>query len=188
MTSLRLFAAVLPPIEVIEALDDWLSPRREGWRLSWNPPRQWHVTTLFCPEVSPEQHEQLSEGLAGVAAGVEPFRIRLKGGGAFPDPAAAHHLVLTLDDPADGLGRLASGCRTAARQAGLEVESRPYQAHLTLARSNRAADLAVWHQALSGLSSEWWLVDRMGLVRSMLAPGSRGQATHQVIETHLLRS
>lgn len=187
MSTMRLFAAALPPIEVVEALDEWLQPRREGWRLKWTPPRQWHVTTLFAPEVTAEQHELLSAGLARTAESLEPFKVRLKGGGAFPEFTAAHHLVVMLDDPSGGLNAIADGCRRAAREAGLPVEERPYQPHLTLARSNVAADLTVWHHALAGTSSEWWTVDRLALVRSMLAPGHRGQATHQVIETHLLK-
>lgn len=186
MSSMRLFAAVLPPIEVVEALDEWLAPRREGWRLKWTPPRQWHVTTLFAPEVSSDQLDVLSEGLAEAAAAVDPFRVRLKGGGAFPEFVRARHLIVLLDDPSGGLPRLAEGCRTAARRAGLPIEDRPYQPHLTVARSNVPADLSVWHHALSGTAGDWWLVDRLALVRSMVAPGHRGQAAHQVLETHPL--
>ena len=89
----RLFAAVLPPPEVVQWLDDLLESRRTGWDLRWNPPHQWHVTTVFCPEVDDEQLDDFVDGLAEVARGTAPFELAIRGGGAFPELVRARHLI-----------------------------------------------------------------------------------------------
>lgn len=136
------------------------------------------MTTVFCPEVDDEQYERFTEALAQAAPTVDPFELAVAGGGAFPEMTAARHLICLLDDPRGALPELARECRRAARAAGLPVESRPYQPHLTLARANRPGDLSAWQPVLDALRSEPFEVDELVLVRSTLDATHRGRAIH----------
>ncbi|GAA1371708.1 RNA 2',3'-cyclic phosphodiesterase [Luteococcus sanguinis] len=163
---------------MVQWLDDRLESRRPGWDLRWNQPHQWHVTTVFCPEVDDEQLDDFVDGLAEVARGTAPFELAIRGGGAFPELVRARHLIALLDDPADGLPELARGSRRAARRAGIQIESRPYQPHLTLARANRPSDLSAWEPVLQDLDGPRFGVAELALVRSTLDTRQHGRATH----------
>ena len=46
-----MFAALVPPDDVVEDLDAFLEPRREVAGPRWSPPPQWHVTLAFAAAV-----------------------------------------------------------------------------------------------------------------------------------------
>lgn len=118
------------------------------------------------------------DGLAEVARETAPFELAIRGGGAFPELVRARHLFALLDDPADGLPELARGSRRAARRAGIQIESRPYKPHLTLARANRPSDLSAWEPVLQDLDGPRFGVAELALVRSTLDPRAHGRAVH----------
>ena len=64
---MRLFAAVIPPDEVVEDLDAFLAPRREAGPFRWTLPEQWHLTLAFMPDVEERRLDDLVERLARAA-------------------------------------------------------------------------------------------------------------------------
>mgnify|MGYP003610661264 CR=1 FL=1 len=83
----RLFTAVLPPADLVEELDHFLTPRRQAEpRLRWTRPEGWHLTTAFMASVTDDGVDRLTEALAEVAARTPAFRLRL---GGDKSPAAA---------------------------------------------------------------------------------------------------
>ena len=186
---MRLFAAVVPPGDVVEDLDAFLEPRREAGReagLRWSPPEQWHVTLAFAAEVPEHRLDDVTERLEAAAARRRPFVLRLAGAGALPDVARARVLVADVDAGASEpvpaaaeLERLAVGVRTALATAGVAVDGTRFRPHLTLARRNRPADVVRWVRLLEGWRSAPFAVEHVDLVASYLGEGPRGGPRHQ---------
>jgi 2'-5' RNA ligase len=187
---MRMFAAVLPPLDVVEDLEDFLAPRRDHAEpdrtpLRWTMPETWHVTLGFMPRVDERRLDDLVERLARAGKRRRPFTLGLAGGGAFPDAAAARVVHIGVRaDPADAeeLRRLAVGVRAAAGKAGTEVDGGRFRPHVTLARLRRPGDAVRWLRVLDTYVSREWTVGDMALVRSHLGEGPRGRPRYEVLE------
>jgi 2'-5' RNA ligase len=158
----RAFVSLRPPAPAVAHLAETLS----GLRTS--PPEQWHITLAFLGEVSSPQ--VLYDGLRAVAVDTQPFELHLAGGGSF----ARSRVVWTgVDGDLDGLLSLATRVQEACRDAGLELERRPFRPHLTVGRTGRI-DRAV----LRHYRGPSWRVREVELVQSVLGR----TATHTVLE------
>lgn len=193
---MRMFTAVLPPQTVVEDLDEFLSPRRDHsdparTPLRWTLPESWHVTLGFMPDVSERRLDELGERLGRAGERRRPFTLRLAGGGAFPDAAAARVVYVgTAGGPDDQqeLRRLATGARAAATKSGTEVDGGRFRPHVTLARLRRPADVVRWLRLLDTYESTTWTVSELVLVRSHLGEGPRGRPRYEVVERFPLLS
>ncbi|RRD46829.1 RNA 2',3'-cyclic phosphodiesterase [Tessaracoccus sp. OH4464_COT-324] len=161
----RLFAAVLPPGEMIDELSRLLGPlRASGEGLRWTRPAGWHVTTAFMADV-PDTEAVRSE-LARAARGVAPFRLRIGGGLAFPRHASGHLLALAVESGHDELARLAAQSRAAAARAGAAADESEFVGHLTLARAKAGTRLTEWVERLDGWPRWEFVAREVALVRS----------------------
>lgn len=187
MGRMRMFAAAVPPPEVVGDLGGFLLPRRavanSGWR--WTDPAQWHLTLAFLAVVPDRALGDLLERLARAAARRATIRLRIVGGGAFPQVAGARVLYArpVAEDPrgAEELRRLAAGCRAAASKAGIAVEGARFRPHLTLARRGRPIEATRWLRILDTYESESWDLAEIVLVRSYLGEGPRGRPRYEVV-------
>lgn len=173
----RLFVAVVPPAESVEAWDAFLEPRRDaapGFR--WTVREGWHLTCAFMASVPAGLVEPLDEALAEVGRHSHPFRLRVAGAGAFPNAAQAKALWLGVTDGADDLERLARRCRHAASSCGIEVDGGRFRPHLTIART-RPASARRWLTILDAAPPQEWTVGGLTLLRSRLLPGGAGYET-----------
>jgi 2'-5' RNA ligase len=178
----RLFVAVAPPAAQIGALDAALGSAVLGSRdeaLRWVPPEQWHLTLVFCGEVSPTVVPELTERLTRGVARTPRFALRIATAGSFPKQAArARVLWAGLGGDVEALTRLAERCAAAARRSGIAVEDRAFRPHLTLARARRdTVDVRAEVQRLSSYAGEPWRVDTVRLVHSTLG----AQVRHETL-------
>lgn len=167
--GMRLFAAVVPPLAVLEELDAFVAPRREAggpWR--WTAARTWHLTTAFMGDTAEADLEPLVENLRAAASRTPSFDLRLGGGGCFPHPYGAKVLVLGVVEGADELTTLARRSRTAAERAGVRTDGARFTPHLTLARTNRGVEATRWLRVLDAAPPVAWWVDELQLVWSHL--------------------
>jgi 2'-5' RNA ligase len=170
---MRLFAAVLPPDDVLQDLEDAVAPLRSlpaGQGLRWTAPAGRHLTLAFYGEVDEERVPALCERLARAAARTEPFALSLAGAGQFGRGRA---LWAGVRGDVRDIGLLAARTEAAARKAGLDMEEehRRYRPHLSLARSGRGAappDVRPLLEALDGYRGRSWRVEELTLVRSRL--------------------
>lgn len=142
---LRLFFAASLPVELLERVEGAGRSLRERWpNARWAPVANQHVTLKFLGSVEEGLLEQLREVAAIVASGAEPAKLSLGGLGVFPSRTRARVLWVGLDDPAGLLASLSAGLDRGLEGLGFQSETRPFRAHLTLARFRtpvRAADL-----------------------------------------------
>lgn len=160
----RVFAAVVPPPEVVAALAD----RLEGVSIPGRPvpPPNWHVTLRFVGEVEEVAYQRwLAE--MDTTSPPAPFRVTLSGLGAFPRPARATVLWVGVESRA--LEDLAARVDEAAEDAGLGSEERPFHPHLTISRVRPPADV----RRLVERDDTWRLGFRVEEFHVMAAMGSR---------------
>ncbi|MDX3643210.1 2'-5' RNA ligase family protein, partial [Streptomyces sp. MB09-02B] len=83
---MRLFAAVLPPADVVDELGLVVGGLRSlagADRLRWTGPPGWHFTLAFYGEVEDDVVPELSRRLERAAGRSKPFRLAVRGGGKF---------------------------------------------------------------------------------------------------------
>ncbi|HVQ90431.1 MAG TPA: 2'-5' RNA ligase family protein [Mycobacteriales bacterium] len=175
-----------PGVAALADLDRALAgPRRLPGGPRWTDPAAWHITLAFLGEVAESRVDRAVAGVGPVAAAGRPVRLRLAGAGTFPARGVPRVLwtgVTGADrpagDPSTGsvpagevaageLARLAREVRAAALAAGIPVERRPYQPHLTLGRWRPAdpVDRAVV-EPLTGYAGPPFEAAEIVLVRS----------------------
>lgn len=100
-----------------------------------------HLTVRFLGDVDEALVPRLQESARALGAGRDEVTVRARALGAFPRDREARVLVLPIEEPSGVLEAIAKGAETAAVDAGLAPEPRPFRAHLTLARLRHRADL-----------------------------------------------
>ncbi len=166
---MRLFAAVLPPDDVVQELAVEVGrlrklPGADGLRWTGRP--GWHFTLAFYGEVDDALVPELTRRLARTASRTEPFGLALRGGGQFGHGRA---LWAGADGDLRTMRLLAERSEAAARKAGVPMDGhRRYTAHLTVARSRDAVDVRPYLEVLDGFRSRTWTVGELALVRSNL--------------------
>jgi 2'-5' RNA ligase len=183
---MRMFAALVPPPEALEHLDEFLDVRRGAGDFRWVQADQVHVTLAFLEAVPDRTQDDLVERLGRAAARRTAFETAIGGGGAFPDVARAKVLWtgLDLDEPGrTELDRLATGCRAAANKAGIEVDGARFRPHLTVARARFPHDVSSWVRLLDSYTGPRWLAGEVTLVASYLGEGPRGRPRHVPMDT-----
>ncbi|WNZ10657.1 RNA 2',3'-cyclic phosphodiesterase [Streptomyces sp. 11x1] len=174
---MRLFAAVLPPADVVEELGlvaGELKSLAGADRLRWTQPPGWHFTLAFYGEVEEDVVPELSRRLERAAERSEPFRLAVRGGGKFGRGRA---LWAGAEGDLGALRMLADRAEAAARKAGVPMgEHRRYTPHLTVARSREDLDVRPYVAVLDAFAGRSWTVSDLALVRSRLpASGVAGE-------------
>jgi 2'-5' RNA ligase len=165
--SRRLFIGIEIPDTMRGEVWEAFAPVREAFpRAKWVPPQNYHATLKFLGSVWPRLFESVEAGCDRAAVGASPFDVRLVDAGSFPQGKKAAVIWAGLADPEDGCRRLAS---RVEEELGSEFprESRPFSAHLTVARSRPPLDLG---EALSSVTvaSEPWTVREIVVFESHL--------------------
>lgn len=142
---MRLFLALDLPGEMRDRVAGVLARLQgslSGWRFVGA--EGLHVTLRFLGEVDESIEGRGRDAWRECAGRTGPFRLRLAGIGTFPEGRRARVLWLGASEaPPEGrLAVLAASLESAARSLGLAPETRPFHAHVTLARaSDRPADV-----------------------------------------------
>ena len=133
-----------------------------------------HVTLRFLGPTPEERIAELSAIVDDAAASMAPFRVSIRGSGAFPSPRRPRTLWLGIDDGAATLADLARRFDALLGKAGWPTDDRPMRAHLTLARADgrregpAVADMLAARAA--GFETEF-AADRLVLFESVTGGG-----------------
>lgn len=124
----RLFMAVWPPRDVIDALGDLPRPSLPGVR--WTAAGRLHVTLRFFGDVAEGAHEgAVMEAVEGALAGERLGQVDVRMG---PGVERLGRGVLVV--PARGLEGLAARFAGATAHVGQPPPDRPFRGHVTVAR------------------------------------------------------
>jgi len=152
----RLFVAVWPPDEVVEAVAALDRPEMVGLR--WTDRRQWHVTLRFLGRCDIVDARRALDRLVVPAVAVE----------ARLGPAVGHFGRQVVQVPVLGLEDLATAVVAATADVGEPPDDRPFAGHLTLARVATRADIDVGGLTGQAVTARWPVTD-LTLVESRLS-------------------
>jgi 2'-5' RNA ligase len=142
----RAFLAVVPPVEVLDAIDTLLE-RPKSSRFAWTRRDQWHFTLQFYGRVA--DVEGLHDGIRAAASAFDPFPLQVEGGGAFPNSKSARVFWLGVAN-SDPLVDLHATVAAATRTFIDRRDRIALLPHLTLARVKRPTDLTPDIDVLAG--------------------------------------
>lgn len=149
-------------------------------RYRWVPVENLHLTLRFLGGLDPERLARVRKALAGVE--VPPFDVRLGELGTFGGRSRPRVVWLGLAQGAGEVGELAAAVSEASVVAGLEPETAPFRAHLTLARSGDGAGRLP--ELPPPPAVRGWRADAFSLYQSRLG---RPRAVYVPITTYELR-
>jgi len=185
---LRLFYAVPVPADARAKVGELIDRVQAGVgdgtaRIRWVSVEGLHLTLRFLGPVPESLRPALEAAADTIAKAAAPFEVVLSGGGAFPSLARPRSLWVGVSEGGDGLSSLADGLSRLARDEGLELETRPFAAHLTIGRTDgvRLGPTAarVLAEAASAIEVRF-SADRVVLFRSRLGGGpARYEALHE---------
>ena len=183
---MRLFVGLAVDEAVKETLEKLTLRRRaKDDGLRWSTPDQWHVTLVFLGEVDDEARGRLVRELGEVRQSA--LTLRMERLGVFARAGILHAEVEVSPE----LLRLYEAVAAAVQRVGLEMEERPYRAHITLARARNkdggktiarlrrsaqqqklnarweAAEFLLYESQLSPSGSRYVVRERFGLQRQM---------------------
>jgi RNA 2',3'-cyclic 3'-phosphodiesterase len=132
---MRLFTGLDLPAHVSAALEKLLETLRPKARLRWTPVANLHVTTKFIGEWPMQRLDDLKAALATVP-GRAPISVAVRGLELKPR-------LFWANVHAPALAGLARDLDTALAKLGIARETRPFTAHLTLARIGNPVKLDI---------------------------------------------
>lgn len=185
---LRLFYAVPVPAaartHVGELIDRVQAGVGDGTaRIRWVRVEGLHLTLRFLGAMPASLQPALEAAADEVAVAATPFEVGLSGGGAFPSVARPRSLWIGVADGGEELAALADGLTGRCAAIGIELETRPFAAHLTIGRTDGVRLGPAAARALAEAAAEIhvrFTADRLVLFRSQLGGGpARYEALHE---------
>ncbi len=143
-------------------------------RVRWVNLDDLHLTVRFLGPTGEERLAALRTAVTAAASEVAPFEVGIGGAGAFPTIERPRALWLGVLDPAGGMSKLADAVNRSVEAAGWTIDDRPYNPHLTLARSDgvRSGPRVARRLAAAAQDLEAWFgVDRLVLYESHTGGG-----------------
>lgn len=163
----RAFVAVVPPDDVLDAVDtavSWIELPSTARRMARS---QWHLTLQFLG--NRVDFDAVAGALEALA--VRRGTVALGSAGAFPSERRGRILWLGVSEGDALLSQLAAAVGALLEPVGYPPEERPYHAHLTLARLKTPADLRpVVVELGSAPVGRPWTADEVVLFQSMTRP------------------
>lgn len=164
--SQRLFFALWPDAALQETIDS-RAHKLIGKRAKRIPAHNLHITLAFLGTVLRGRRDCYEQAAAGIQA--QTFTLSLQRIGHWPVPRI---LWMGPSQQPVALLTLVSNLNTSLSMCGYSPETRPYQAHMTLARK---VDQPL---PVSDIDPIDWAVDSFALIESITAPSG---ASYQVL-------
>lgn len=148
--------------------------RGEAGEPRWIPPERWHLTLVFLGSVAAGKLPAITQAAAPPAAGARPMRLQLAGGGRFGSRRRPQVAWVGVTGDLAALGDVARALSRAMRHLRLELEDRPFRAHLTVGRwrPGQPADAGLLDR-LAAYAGPVWPVTELRLLESHLGPAPR---------------
>jgi len=133
--SIRSFVAIDISNEIRVEIDNIIGElKSQVDDIRWVKAASVHLTLKFLGDVSPDIIPSLRSVMEGVAQSAKPFKIEVKGLGAFPNPRRVRVVWIGVHEPSGVLEKMAVGIDRGMASLGFEPEKRAFRPHLTLGR------------------------------------------------------
>lgn len=155
----------------LELIQDKL--KRELPPVRWARPATMHLTLKFLGYVEEDLIPGIIERMNSASRGCGPFRMKLSGIGAFPNPRNPRIIWIGVREESGTLKRLAAGLEKLLNGIGIEPEDRTFSPHLTLGRVKERGDGRIFDGVLAMFKDRdagEVQVDGISLMRSDLTP------------------
>jgi len=143
MEQIRSFIAIELPDELrleIGRLQAQLKSGSQPW-VKWVNPDSIHLTLKFLGNIARARTGEITRAMEEAAQTVPPFHLEIKDVGAFPNLKRVQVVWVGISGEVDKLGQLQQRIESNLERLGFTPESRPFTAHLTLARLRNQASL-----------------------------------------------
>jgi len=143
MEQVRSFIAIELPEELKVGLAQLQARLKSGEPpgVKWADPYGIHLTLKFLGSIAVDRISEITRVIEEAARGVTPFRLEVKGLGAFPNLRRIQVIWVGVSGEVDKLGQLQQRLESNLASLGLAKETRPFTPHLTLARLRNQASL-----------------------------------------------
>lgn len=177
MEQIRSFVAIELPDDLKLRLGELQAQLKSGgeFRVKWVSPSSVHLTLKFLGDVASNRIELVTEALKEASRGVPPFRLQASGLGVFPSINRVQVAWVGMSGEIDKLTRLQRNVDLSLARLGFTPESRPFAAHLTLARVREQTPQAERRRFGELIASTRFETDEieihaLSLMRSQLTP------------------
>lgn len=187
----RFFIAVPLPDETVAAIAELVERVRAagvpggGRDVRWVRLDGLHLTLRFLGPTLEDRIEGARAAVIDAAAESSPFDLSIGGAGTFPSAARPRALWLGVQDPSGQLAPLAARVDRALVAAGWAPETRPFRAHLTLARADGVPAGSRVGARLAEAAASFrapFRVDRIGLFESLTGGGPARYAPLELVQ------
>ncbi len=144
-----------------------------------------HLTLRFLGPTLEERIEAARDVVRAAATRAEPFDLVIGGAGTFPPIGRPRAIWLGVREGGDRLTDLATMVDTSLVEHGWSPETRPFRAHLTLARSDGVPSGAEIGARLGAAAADLHIparIDRIGLFESLTGGGPARYEPLELIE------
>ncbi len=175
MEQIRAFIAIELSDELKAKLGQLKARLQSGeqtW-VKWVEPDSIHLTLKFLGNIAADKTGEILKAMEAAAQAVPVFYLEVKDLGVFPNLKRVQIAWVGIRGDIDKLGQLQQRIDSNLTQLGFAPESRPFTAHLTLARARNQASLEErqrFGQLIAGTKFEAGTikVDAISLMRSQL--------------------
>ena len=174
----RLFVAIELPVAVRDRL---LAVMGGVSNARWQRDDQLHLTLRFIGEVDRHAAQDIAAALGSVHAA--PFELALSGTGVF-DRRGVPETLWAGVTPHDAVTALHLKVDQALRRAGVALDARAYQPHVTLARLGRHGGPVAGFMTTTVLGGPAFPVAEFALYESTL---TRDGAEYRIVERYALQ-
>jgi 2'-5' RNA ligase len=172
--EVRSFIAIELPEQIKQRLGQIQTKLKPGRSpAKWVAPEGIHLTLKFLGNISVSSIADVTRVMEEAAFGTPPFHLEVKGTGVFPDVKRVRVVWIGLAGELDKLIQLQKRLDRGLEGLGFAPETRPFTAHLTLARMRDEAspsERAAMGELVSKAEFDagGFAVDRVNLMKSQL--------------------
>jgi 2'-5' RNA ligase len=155
-------------VELIDLL------RKTQADVKWVEPHNLHLTLQFLGDVPENRITEVCKAVERGAAEVEPFRLEIRGAGAFPNLGKPRTLWLGAKEGANAMADLHDRIALALADLGFDDEERRFQTHLTIGRVKSPKNVSLLGPLLrqhGDFSAGLFLVEKAVVFSSRLERG-----------------
>jgi 2'-5' RNA ligase len=169
---MRLFIGIPIPEEYVMTIGEVQSAwkRRLASKVSWVRPELMHLTLRFLGETDEARVGAIVDAMRGAAGG--SFVMQGGAGGFFPQRGAPRVVWVGFTKGIRECGTYFAALDAGLVRAGFDAETRPFAAHVTVARVRQAVRGDDWAELAADLTRDWppFTVDTAVLWQSILKP------------------